>query len=158
MKKPVALIIMDGFGCTEETKGNAVAAANTPNLDRLSSEYPSTTIASQQTGIELRSIQHCCGGNRQAKTAGGFQWKRKDDNRVISSINKRTNFEVLQIDKETNQIIQKFKSPAEASKATGISNVGIANCCNNKQKTSGNFIWKYVEEKEIICNKKDKEN
>ena len=53
MKKPVALIIMDGFGCTEETKGNAVAAANTPNLDRLSSEYPSTTISASGLDVGL---------------------------------------------------------------------------------------------------------
>ena len=53
MKKPVALIIMDGFGCTEETKGNAVAAANTPNLERLSSEYPSTTISASGLDVGL---------------------------------------------------------------------------------------------------------
>lgn len=109
-------------------------------------EYPSTGIASQQTGIALRSIQHCCGNDsRKAQTAGGFQWKRKDDNKVITSIYKRTNFEVLQIDKNTKEIIQKFNSPKEASDITGVNNVGITNCCNNKQKTSGGFIWKYVE-------------
>ena len=32
MKKPVALIIMDGFGESNSTVGNAVKAANTPNL------------------------------------------------------------------------------------------------------------------------------
>ena len=30
MKKPVALIIMDGFGESNSTVGNAVKAANTP--------------------------------------------------------------------------------------------------------------------------------
>ena len=34
-KKPVMLCIMDGFGWTpDETYGNAVAAANKPNLTR----------------------------------------------------------------------------------------------------------------------------
>ena len=149
---------MNEGGWENYTSSKAIPIEQYDLQGNFIAEYPSTTIASQQTGIELRSIQHCCGGSRQAKTAGGFQWKRKDDNKKISSINKRINFEVLQIDKKTNQIVQKFKSPAEASKITGISNVGITNCCNNKQKTSGNFIWKYVEEKEIICNKKDKEN
>ena len=32
MKKPVALIIMDGFGESKIADGNAVASANTPNL------------------------------------------------------------------------------------------------------------------------------
>ncbi|MBN2605604.1 MAG: 2,3-bisphosphoglycerate-independent phosphoglycerate mutase [Bacilli bacterium] len=40
MKKPVILIVMDGFGITEETKGNAVYMAKKPNLDILMQEYP----------------------------------------------------------------------------------------------------------------------
>ena len=35
MKKLTALIIMDGFGLTNEVKGNAVKSAGTPNIDRL---------------------------------------------------------------------------------------------------------------------------
>ena len=53
MKKPVALIIMDGFGCTNETRGNAVAAAKTPNIDRLSKEYPCTTINASGLDVGL---------------------------------------------------------------------------------------------------------
>ena len=37
---PAALIILDGFGCREETAGNAVAQAHKPNFDRLWNEYP----------------------------------------------------------------------------------------------------------------------
>lgn len=40
MKKPVILIIMDGFGISDNDKGNAVTMANTPNLDILMKEYP----------------------------------------------------------------------------------------------------------------------
>ena len=42
MKKPVLLCIMDGFGKNEETNGNAIYAANTPNLDKIMSENPCT--------------------------------------------------------------------------------------------------------------------
>ena len=39
------LCIMDGFGWTpDETYGNAVAAANKPNLDKIFANYPMTTI------------------------------------------------------------------------------------------------------------------
>ena len=57
MKKPVALIIMDGYGYTSETKGNAVAAANTPNLDRISKEYPSTLINASGLDVGLPNGQ-----------------------------------------------------------------------------------------------------
>ena len=39
-KKPVVLVIMDGLGLREEKAGNAVAAANTPVLDKLIKECP----------------------------------------------------------------------------------------------------------------------
>ncbi|WP_026677543.1 2,3-bisphosphoglycerate-independent phosphoglycerate mutase [Fictibacillus gelatini] len=38
--KPVALIILDGFACRPERKGNAVAQANKPNFDRYWEKYP----------------------------------------------------------------------------------------------------------------------
>ena len=39
-KKPVVLMILDGYGLNETAKGNAVTEAKTPNLDRLMKEYP----------------------------------------------------------------------------------------------------------------------
>lgn len=39
-KAPVALIILDGFACRDEVKGNAVKAANKPNFDRYWNEFP----------------------------------------------------------------------------------------------------------------------
>ncbi|AKM20311.1 2,3-bisphosphoglycerate-independent phosphoglycerate mutase [Geobacillus sp. DSP4a] len=43
-KRPVALIILDGFALREETYGNAVAQAHKPNFDRYWNEYPHTTL------------------------------------------------------------------------------------------------------------------
>ena len=39
-KKPVVLMILDGYGLNERKDGNAVAQANTPVMDRLMKEYP----------------------------------------------------------------------------------------------------------------------
>ena len=38
--RPVALIIRDGWGVNDRSDGNAVAAAKTPNIDRIREEYP----------------------------------------------------------------------------------------------------------------------
>ncbi len=38
--RPLMLIIFDGWGYREAKEGNAVLAARTPNLDRLTKEYP----------------------------------------------------------------------------------------------------------------------
>ena len=40
MKKPVVLMILDGYGLNEKKEHNAVAMANTPVMDKLMSEYP----------------------------------------------------------------------------------------------------------------------
>ena len=42
--KPVVLIVRDGWGYREETEGNAVRAARTPNVDSYLAEYPWTLI------------------------------------------------------------------------------------------------------------------
>ena len=39
-KKPVVLMILDGYGLNEKEQGNAVAIANTPVMDKLMAEYP----------------------------------------------------------------------------------------------------------------------
>lgn len=43
-KKPVALIVLDGFALREETKGNAVKQAKKPNFDRYWNEFPHATL------------------------------------------------------------------------------------------------------------------
>ena len=52
-KKPTALIIMDGFGHRDEKKGNAILAANTPNLDKIFSENPLTYIGASGLDVGL---------------------------------------------------------------------------------------------------------
>jgi 2,3-bisphosphoglycerate-independent phosphoglycerate mutase len=39
-KKPTVLMILDGFGLQDRKEGNAVYAAQTPNIDRLMKTYP----------------------------------------------------------------------------------------------------------------------
>lgn len=52
-KKPFVLMILDGWGLGEETEGNAVSVAKTPNLDRLMSGYPSTTLECSGEAVGL---------------------------------------------------------------------------------------------------------
>ena len=44
MKRAVAIIIRDGWGLRDELDGNAVAAADTPNIDSYKKEYPWTVL------------------------------------------------------------------------------------------------------------------
>jgi len=53
MKKPLALIIMDGFGINESDYGNAIHAADKPNLDRLFARWPRTQIGASGMDVGL---------------------------------------------------------------------------------------------------------
>ena len=53
-KKPLMLCILDGFGWVpNKTEGNAIVAANTPNLDKLFASCPYTTIGASGMDVGL---------------------------------------------------------------------------------------------------------
>ena len=53
MKKPLVLIIMDGFGLNDDVMGNAIKAAATPNLSKLFAENPFTAIGASGMDVGL---------------------------------------------------------------------------------------------------------
>ncbi len=52
-KRPVLLMILDGYGINRNKAGNAIAAARTPNLDRLFSTYPHCELESSGESVGL---------------------------------------------------------------------------------------------------------
>ena len=52
-KKTLALLILDGWGYREDTDNNAIAHANTPNLDRLNQRFPNTLISGSGLDVGL---------------------------------------------------------------------------------------------------------
>jgi 2,3-bisphosphoglycerate-independent phosphoglycerate mutase len=52
-KKPVMLMILDGFGLSDKVDGNAVAAANKPNFDKYYAEYPHTELGASGMDVGL---------------------------------------------------------------------------------------------------------
>lgn len=51
--KPMALIILDGWGYSEDPKDNAILAANTPNWDKYWNQYSKTLISGSGTDVGL---------------------------------------------------------------------------------------------------------
>jgi 2,3-bisphosphoglycerate-independent phosphoglycerate mutase len=50
---PLVLVIIDGWGCNDDPFGNAIAAARTPNLDRLQAQWPATRLAASGEAVGL---------------------------------------------------------------------------------------------------------
>ena len=53
MKGPTMLMILDGYGLSENTCGNAIAAAKKPNLDRIFSAYPKKQLSASGLAVGL---------------------------------------------------------------------------------------------------------
>ena len=51
---------------------------------------------------------------------------------------------VLQIDKNTGEVIREFPSIMEVHRQLGFSQGHISQCCNGKRKTCGGFKWRYA--------------
>lgn len=55
--RPLALIILDGWGYSEDQNHNAIAAAQTPVWDQLWRDYPHTLISASGAGVGLPGEQ-----------------------------------------------------------------------------------------------------
>ncbi len=53
MKKPVMLMILDGFGLNSKMEGNAIALAQAPNLKKWMNDYPHTTLSASGLDVGL---------------------------------------------------------------------------------------------------------
>lgn len=53
VKKPLLLLILDGFGYSEQGNFNAISKANTPNWDRLWREFPHTLALASGRAVGL---------------------------------------------------------------------------------------------------------
>lgn len=52
--------------------------------------------------------------------------------------------EVAMIDKKEMKIISIYKSTREAERMTGIPHTNIGECCREKRRSAGGYIWRYV--------------
>ncbi len=55
--RPVALVILDGWGLAPDVNGNAVRRASTPNMDHWVASYPHTSLASAGEPVGLTEGQ-----------------------------------------------------------------------------------------------------
>ena len=91
-KTPTTLIIMDGYGLSDDLTGNAVRAANTPVLDGLFSEYAHTTL--KASGLDVGLPDGQMGNSEVGHTnIGGGRVVFQDLPRITRSIEDGTFFE-----------------------------------------------------------------
>lgn len=52
-RRPVALIVLDGWGVNPNPSANAIATAKHPNFDRIMAKYPNTTLTASGEAVGL---------------------------------------------------------------------------------------------------------
>lgn len=72
--------------------------------------------------------------------------KMPEEQKELISANSPFKKKVAQVDVVTGNIINIFDSLTEAAKFAGVDLTCIVKCCKGRIKTSGGFIWKYIED------------
>ena len=112
-KNPIVLLILDGFGHSDDQEYNAIAKAKTPNLDSLFKEYPNTLINASESYVGLPSGQM---GNSEVGhlNIGAGRVIQQDIERIDTSIKNKNFFsepklnENFQLLKENNKALHIF--------------------------------------------------
>ena len=120
MKKPLLLMINDGFGIAEKY-GNDIAAANTPNIDKLFSENPITSIGASGLNVGLPEGQM---GNSEVghTNIGAGRVVYQELTRITKSIEDTTFFE----NTEFNKALENVKKHGSSLHLIGLlSNGGV---------------------------------
>lgn len=109
-------------------------------------EYNSIVLAAKEMNISKSCITGVLLNKR--KTAAGFIWKYSDDKNIDFSekikINKNIGRNVCQYDLDMN-LIKTHNSIADASRTLNIHKNHIWAVINNFRKTTGGFIFKYLD-------------
>lgn len=135
-----------GINLHEQSDAKPVEKIDPKTLKVIKS-YSSIQEAADDIGISRGAITKALNGTH--KSAGGYFWKVKGEEKIFESQPvKQWTTKVQQIDRYTKKVIAEFDSIADAAESLGKDrkNGGsqISAVCNGRKKTAYNYIWKKI--------------
>ena len=86
-------------------------------------------------------------------TVGNLEWMSVKDNNNYGTRNKRLSetqindknkSKAVQMFDRQGNLLETFPSTHEAERITGIAQQSISQCCKEKRKSAGGYVWKYI--------------
>ena len=124
-----------GFRARNKSKEKPIIALTNDGI--VVAKYSSGREAAEKIGVSYKAISQAL---RKGGRSGGYYWQYANKEKAEKGKAKKVSQYSLSGEK-----IASYDSVAEACKTTGAKKSGIYACCNNQQKTSYGFIWKYEE-------------
>ena len=88
----ITLIILDGYGYSEQEEGNAIKTAKTPNMDKFFCEYPNTLISC--SGLDVGLPEGQMGNSEVGHTnIGAGRVVYQELTRITKAIDEKTIYE-----------------------------------------------------------------
>ena len=107
--------------------------------------FNSISDASREMKCSVTAISRCLNG--KSNYSMGYYWKYNDDTykpNNYEEVKSLKPIKVLQIDKNTNEVINIFESVKEAGYYIGMKPYNISNCLIKRQNTAGGYKWNYL--------------
>lgn len=112
-------------------------------------KWPSINDASRELNINNKLISFCT--NNERENAGGFIWKLDESVKSYDNVKRnnshKNNVKIIQYSKN-NEFIKEWKDVFEINEKLKINFNYIWQCCEEKRKTSHDFIWKFKDKPE----------
>ena len=111
--------------------------------------WESATEAGRAYNIQSAHITDCCNYKRQF--CNGYIWRYESDISEVKPYVDSTAKEIYQIDKDTGDIIAKYKSIAEAARCVNGNGANISMVCSSKypHKQYKGYSWKYATDVDV---------
>ncbi len=121
------------------------------NQYTLHGKYMKTFESSYDAQREVGNV-NISNAIKNEKSAGGYLWKYDEgDYSDIAPYHRGNCKMVVQINKNTKEIINIFESLVEAANATGTNSKQIWKACNNHNKIVGGYLWRYADEIDLVA-------